>query len=180
MASKKDTVLFLSILIGSALIFGSVAGVALPGTSNLPSIGDLVGDEGEDPRYKVSTSINVGTSLEDISLREKSFEYDTSRCVLCTLSFADTPNLAFGGVNKAELQLEVYDSSDRKLVDTTKYLGEVGSLQTESVGFSFSNVPKGDYRLVYTVRADADISGENIEKSLTKNIRVPETVEGIN
>jgi len=180
MANFKDTVLTISIIVAMSLFVFGTGAVDFPGTTNLPSIGDVVGDSGEDPRYKVSTTIDVGTSFEDISLKESSFEYDTTRCIVCTLSFADNPNLAFGGVNDAEMQLEVYDMSDRKMVDTKKYLGEVGSLQRETVKFSFSNVPKGDYRLVYTLSADADISGENIEKSLTKNIRVPETDQRVN
>lgn len=138
--------------------------------------------EPEKTSYKLTTSITLEGETNDILIKESSFSYDTAECSLFTcnqLAFSDLSVLALGGVNQAELTTTIYNrSSGQKFAEVNKFIGEVGIGQTETFTRTFSPVPSGEYRVQYKVTANSDVFGIPVERKISKNIRVPETVAG--
>lgn len=171
----------LAVFVGITLILFSgayaVGLVDMPGTIQLPNFGG--GDDTtEDPRYVVSTSVEVEGLLSGARPVDSSFEYDTERCGLsCSLSFADTPQpLAFFGADNLNMQISLVNSEDVKVAEVDKFVGEVANLETVEVRQSFSNVKPGSYSVEYVLTGEGS-SGNELEQTLTKDIRVPETIQ---
>lgn len=178
MAEAKDYILLLAALL---FVTGSAIAAGINVSQFLPDQGKDTG-ESQASQYQLTTSITVEGETNDILIDENSFSYDTAECSLfnCNqLSFSDSRLLAFGGVNKAELTTTIYNrSSGQKFAEINKFIGEVGILERQEFTQSFSPVPPGNYRIQYTVTADSDVFSIPVERQISKNIRVPETVTG--
>lgn len=189
MVSFKDTVFFLSILIGSVVVLGSVAGASLPGTGSsnyvcsVPVVSDFVSNCGTEveEKYDVSTSIRVEATDVNAVLNEGSFEYETSPASPWSLSLIGFDrDLAFGGANDVELGFQLENSDGVTVADGSQYIGELGIIQSETVEFGVDNRPTGDYTVKYELSYKPDFGvDEGVEqvKTLEKEIRVPRRIE---
>jgi hypothetical protein len=156
--------------------------VDMPGTVQLPNwFGGDTGGEDSEPRYVVHTSVEVEGLVSGARPVDSSFSYDTEPCGLsCSLSFSDTPQpLALLGADDLTLQISLVNSNGVKVAEVDKFIGEVDVLEFVTVEQSFSNVKAGDYSVEYVLTGTGS-AGNEIEQTLTKQIRVPETIQGGN
>ena len=167
------------VLVASTVAYG-VGIIDLPGTVQLPDLGGG-NDDGDtsDPRYVVSTSVDIEGLLSGARPVDSSFDYDTERCGLgCSLSFGDSPRaLAFFGADDLSMQISLVNSEGVKVAEVDKFVGEVANLETVTVEQSFSNVKPGSYSVEYVLTGEGS-SGNELEQTLSKQIRVPETIQG--
>lgn len=178
MVNTKEAVLSGTIIIASLLLLSATGAANLQGTIDFPSLADLIGgDTGETTKYKVSSSISYQAGSNGANLIDGSFEYDTEKCIICSLSFTDSRPLAFGGVDDAQISLTVYNSNGQKVTEIDRFIGEIGAYQKDTIDFSFTATP-GDYRLVYHLTGKGDLLGQPVDSKIEKNIRVPETLRG--
>lgn len=188
MVNLKDGVLTLSIIVAMSLFVFGTGAVALPGTGSsnyicsIPVASDFAGScgTGIGPKYDVSTSIVVQATDVNAKLNEGSFQYETEKtCAYCLSVIGFDRDLAFGGANDVELNFQMVNSDDQLVADGSKYIGELGVMQTETVEFDVDNRPTGDYTVKYELVYTPDFGvSEGVEqvKTLEKNIRVPKRI----
>lgn len=175
MGLQSDLILVagLILLLGGAVV--ATGYVDLPGSNNI----DVPGDGGEEPRYKLTTSIKTDGQIIQANLRESSFDYDTTECGAfgCGgLSFTETQLLAFGADNvevKVELFRKGTEGESIKVAEANKYIGDIEWTETETVKQSFSNIQEGTYAVRYTLTGQG---AYDLNQVKSFRVVVPETV----
>lgn len=155
MASLKETAAFMSIMLGSLVLFISFGGLELAGTQASNVVCDVPGISStsycstnveQDSTYKITSNLVVGNAgIDDTS----GFKYKTSKEDPGFLSFASRPDLSVVGAN--DVTVEYIVKRDNQVVATDKK--RLGNIAVEDgpkdVTFTTPNHPEGTYKLVY-------------------------------
>jgi len=162
-----DVFRFVSLL-GVLVMIGSVATLAVPGTKDLDVPGTSSGED-KQQTYDLRASVDVEGLANGAKFRESTFAYTVEEHSLLKFSFTEPGLMSVLGANNVRVKYTLNGPIDSSIT-TTENLGNINERFSETLKFSASDLPPGEYvlhtNLYYSCKYDVGCSGSDYFKKM--------------